>query len=338
MIRRFSTLVAFGLLVAPGCTQSNFGGAGKDKKKSDKSESEGTIEEDDEEQVADKPVEVAGAFLTIACAPTHETPEVMDATHRPFGCAMVDKDTRSKASGNVTIDKVEVRYEDGGSENPTLSPAPQGSVWHALTSLLKDRVSSIKTFSAQGSVDGTPYDVVNNDIHLYDPEGLIGTDDGEQVTDGDDPLPPIKDPELLAMEVFAGSNAPQSSRSYAIDDDSRTVYQHTSTKIWLLVKLEKPYFVTSVAFEVCEADSGKVNVTLGLDVKADSVDGEFVEVKKAKLEFTGEEAKLKKARVWDLTQHSKDDREALYVKFEVEGTGAAIKCLNDIKIYGVDPS
>lgn len=152
------------LLAVVACSSGDFGGGGlgkaKSKKKADASKSadddDGDIVTDEENEQAQPPAEVAGAFLTLDCGPAAPGDGVTAAAgNDPYGCRLLDENG-AKYGGALTLKKLDVTFADAPKEAPALTDAADGSKWHKGFSLAKAHAGKVTGYAAEGTAGDQP--------------------------------------------------------------------------------------------------------------------------------------------------------------------------------------
>src|SRR5690606_26202147 len=95
--------------------------------KEDSDEDDAGLETDTEETSADMPADVAGAFL-VDCAAVTEAPVAAELPDDPYGCRILEEETKTRVSG-VTFQSLRLTRADGTREDKHCVATPDDVTW-----------------------------------------------------------------------------------------------------------------------------------------------------------------------------------------------------------------
>ncbi len=318
------------LAFAAGCSAGGFGGIGaKNKdggaskpKSPEKSEAAGEDGDDDETEEADSPVEVAGAFLTVACAPTATTPSHLpEGDYKAFGCAVIDRSSRTFYA-DATLRNVVFSYAEGAEQVVPLVDAPKGGPWHSFTYVESAKAKVLKSIRGFAAVNEKDIETVNVDLKIYDPEGLVQTTEDEKKTVQDG----------IPLTVLATAPPTHGSRARAtIDGAPNTAWNVPGSEephhVWVIYDLGRLHKLTAIDFDLCAAapDSGVLHASKEV---AHTTHGNLKDP-----DEIGEVAPGRFGAIhWQIDAEVKAAR---YVKIYLQEEGASNSvCLNSVRIHG----
>ncbi len=144
-----------------GCTGGDFAGqdlaqGGKEKQKGSSESEEG---EDKEDDPADSPTEVAGAFLTGRCGEV-EAESMVSAATVALGCVVLKAKTLEKIP-DLAVNSVEITFDDGTTEKPPFDGADSADPWHVHFGVESTKYPHLKSVkltwddSLEGALDIT---------------------------------------------------------------------------------------------------------------------------------------------------------------------------------------
>lgn len=324
-----SLTLAIAFALASGCAGGGFGGLGGSKEGkgkasgASKEETAGDEGEDGEDTEADAPVEVAGSFLTVACAPTATKPSHMPAgDYKAYGCAVIDKKTKLFYP-EATVNNVVFGFHEGEEQVVPLVDAPAGGPWHVYTYVETAKAELLKSVRGYATVKEKTFGTVNVSLDDYDPEQLVQTTEDEAKNPAENGLP------LKIVATYPSDQIGGAEKS--IDNAPQTIWNVPGAsgpqRVWVIYDLGGVFHVKTLSYDLCAVapDEGRVQgsdeVThLGLGTLKDDVKiGEI---------YHGDS----KVQTWEVDDKVRPLR---FVKIEMEeGTAAGSVCLNSVRVFG----
>ncbi len=284
--------------------------------------------EDGEDTPSDDPQNVTGAFL-VACGTSRTAPKDMpqDNSVKPIGCAVVEKQAKTKVKGQAQISQVQFSLADGSSATPALEAVgDESSPWHVITFLPNAQAWSIKGVLGGVMYGGSAFQTTRNDgKELYIPEGPL-------------PMPPglekKNEPPELGAEIELGLTLAlalpaDAKATNAIDRDDNSQWKvgfapvDTLTKSTsrLVLSLGGSYAVTRVKYRPClEGMTIDISSGVGFDVG----NAYLLDMVENLGPAPNENSTYQEVSFVDLTKKT-------HVAFALTGMAT---CLDEVRVYG----